>query len=78
MVSQPRPSRHCRRVDIAAISSHSKVVESRATWWGYAEADPAVVGVVVAAVVAFALTYVAQRLLRDRTRARPGRRQGPR
>jgi len=31
-------------------------------WWGYAEADAAVVGVLVAAVVLFAAVYVIRRL----------------
>lgn len=41
-----------------------------ASWWGYAEADPRLVGVVVAAVAVFAAAYVGQRLWRGRQRRR--------
>lgn len=81
IVSQPPRCRHLRCVDIGAHSSHSNQVDGHASWWGYAEADPALVGVVVAAVAAFAVIYVGQRLLSGRRRV-PGQRaagrQGPR
>jgi hypothetical protein len=43
-------------------------VESRAlaSWWGYAEGNPTVVGAVVVIVVLAALIYVGQRLWRAR------------
>jgi hypothetical protein len=37
-----------------------------ASWWGYAEGNPTVVGVVVVIVVVAALVYVGQRLWRAR------------
>jgi hypothetical protein len=45
-----------------------------ASWGGYAQADPMLVGVVVAAIAIFALVYVLKRVLGER---RPGHR-GPR
>jgi hypothetical protein len=39
---------------------------SPGAWWGYAEADSTVVGVLVAAVAALAVIYVVTRLLRGR------------
>lgn len=36
------------------------------SWWGYAEADATIVGVLVAAVVALAVAYVAMRVVRSR------------
>ena len=33
-------------------------------WWGFADADPMVVGVVVAALTALALSFVTMRLVR--------------
>ena len=41
--------------------------------WGYAEADPVVVGIVVAVVVALALVYVIVRLAGNRGPGRAGR-----
>jgi hypothetical protein len=35
-----------------------------AAWWGFAEADPVVVGVVVAAIALLAVAFVAMRLTR--------------
>lgn len=37
-------------------------------WWGFAEADPTVVGIVVAAVGALALVYLVMRLSARRDR----------
>ena len=50
-----------------------------AAWWGFAEADRAVLGLVVAVLVALALTYLLVRLGKARTgrqqrAARPSRR----
>jgi len=46
-----------------------------ASLWGYAEADPVVVGVVVAAVVVLAGVYVVLRVTGNHT---PGRRKADR
>jgi hypothetical protein len=37
-----------------------------AAWWGFADADPTVVGVVVVALAALAVAYVVMRLTRGR------------
>ncbi|MEM9490643.1 MAG: hypothetical protein AAGC55_15965 [Myxococcota bacterium] len=37
------------------------------SWWGYAEADPTLVGVVVAVIAATAVAYVIGRAVRGRT-----------
>ncbi len=54
-------------------------VQSGSMWgqslWGYAEADPVVVGVVVAAVVVLAVVYVVLRLTGNHT---PGRQKSDR
>ncbi len=42
----------------------------RSTWWGYAEADATIVGVVVALVFVFAIAYL------WKTRSRSKRREG--
>jgi ABC-type uncharacterized transport system permease subunit len=44
------------------------------SWTGYAQADPTLVGVVVAAIAIFSVVYVLKRVLGER---RPGRRSGP-
>jgi hypothetical protein len=52
------------------VALAAKKTEILAAWWGFAEADPVVVGVVVAAIACLAAGYVAMRLSR-------GRRGGP-
>lgn len=42
------------------------------TLWGYAQADPTLVGILVAAIVAFAITHVVRRVA---TASRPSRGQ---
>jgi hypothetical protein len=51
--------------------SSGQAHEGLAAWWGLLEADPLLVGVVVAAIVVFAAVYVFLRLRR-------GARQGQR
>ncbi|GAB4519941.1 MAG: hypothetical protein Tsb0020_38500 [Haliangiales bacterium] len=73
------PSRHCE-IDMLGATEHpypvpciyGKLPLTLATWWGYAEADPLLVGVVVAAVASFALVYVGKRLIADRRPGQPG------
>jgi hypothetical protein len=51
----------------------------RGAWWGYAEAEPTLVGVLVAALAALAVIYVVTRLVRGRgPRPRPGKKAGSR
>lgn len=41
---------------------HSQVADAAlASWWGYAEADSTIVGILVGAVVLFAIVFVAMR-----------------
>ena len=57
-------------IDIAVSARHPGIVsagkahEGLAAWWGLLEADPLLVGVVVAAIVLFAAVYVVLRLRR--------------
>jgi hypothetical protein len=41
-----------------------------ASWGGYAEADPTLVGVVVAAIAIFSVAYVVRRVLGERLASR--------
>lgn len=59
---------------IVASPTGSPVASSLASWGGYAQADPALVGVVVAAIAIFSVVYVLKRVLGERS---PGRRNGP-
>jgi hypothetical protein len=48
-------------------------------WWGYAEADSTLVGVLVVAIALLAVVYVLMRLVRDRRpRPRSGKHSGSR
>jgi high-affinity Fe2+/Pb2+ permease len=48
-------------------------------WWGYAEAEPTLVGILVAVIAVLAVVYVITRLVRGRgPRARPGKKAGSR
>jgi predicted PurR-regulated permease PerM len=49
-----------------------KSAAALAAWWGYAEADPVLVGLVVGAVAAFAVAYVVRRVVRRRQGRKPG------
>jgi hypothetical protein len=48
--------------------SAGKAHEGLAAWWGLLEADPLLVGVVVAAIALFAAVYVVLRLRRGSRR----------
>ncbi len=41
------------------------------SWWGYAEADPTIVGVLVAAIAVLAVGYVISRIRRSRSSKPP-------
>jgi hypothetical protein len=62
----------------ASTAAVSPVASSAASglsaWGGYAQADPTLVGVLVAAIAIFAVVYVLKRVLGER---RPGRSSGP-
>jgi hypothetical protein len=53
-------------------------LDVQAAWWGFAEGDPTIVGIVVLAIALLAVTFVVQRSLRSRhsslgrRAARPG------
>ena len=52
-----------RRASLNVVIGANKTAMLGA-WWGFADADPVVVGVVVAALSALALSFVAMRVLR--------------
>jgi divalent metal cation (Fe/Co/Zn/Cd) transporter len=58
-----------------AVTSLTFGTSGLASWSGYAQADPTLVGVVVAAIAIFAVVFVLKRVLGER---RPGRAGGPR
>lgn len=53
--------------------SPALLVRPLAAWWGFAEADRLVLGLVVAVLAALAVTYVVVRVVRSR----PPRHTGP-
>jgi hypothetical protein len=59
----------------ASTAAASPGVSGLASFGGYAQADPTLVGVVVAAIAIFAVAYVLKRVLGER---RAGRGGGPR
>jgi hypothetical protein len=46
------------------VSIHARETGNLAAWWGFAEADPVAVGIVVAALACLAVAFVAMRLRR--------------
>lgn len=49
-----------------------------ASWWGYAEADPTIVGILVVVVAAFAIAFLLMKLTRGRDGGAPDAGKGKR